>query len=107
MDYYRIENLTVSEFLAMSLGELGSSLTEALVAVVEISKALQKAQGRLAYLRVNEHRCKLTGDAAGLSEAKESIFLEMSIIDNYKVRIRCIRDIRSGLQTMIRSVGPI
>lgn len=104
---HAIERITAKELQAMSLVELGSSLNDCTDAMLALSRELQTVQERLAQLRVLESRSKLSGDTTAFAHAKESIFVTRAVTDNLKIRLRCVREIKSSLQTSIRSVGTL
>lgn len=100
MERHAIERLTAAELQAMDLQRLGESLADAFELLSALSFALESGESKLAELRCAENIDKTVSE-------KNAVIMQRAVVGNLKTRVRCVRDMRSSLQTMIRSVGVI
>ena len=96
MQMLPIEESSREELHAMALAEQVYALNDVLFAIADLGRALISARTQVAQTRADAIRSKSDDDRAAVQIAQ-------GIFDTLKIRAGTLRELRSILQTLIRS----
>jgi hypothetical protein len=100
-----VDDLTAEELGTMSLYELGRTLNTVSVTITKLAKERQDQNIRFADLKIAQHRAKVLGDEAEVSRLQEELLLQGAIVANLQIRHGALKELKSSLQSTIRTVG--
>jgi hypothetical protein len=98
MEVLAIESLSVEEVRAMDLRMQVDALSDCLHASIEFGRELISATTQLSRARVSVLR-------APSVESKSQVIMAKSVFDALKIRAGTLREMRSILQSLIRSAS--
>jgi hypothetical protein len=100
-----LETLTAEEMSAMSLIELGYTLNTVSFAITALAEERQKQNTRFADLKIKSNRYKLLDEKEKLAATVDELLLQKSIVDNLRIRHSALRELKTSLQSTMRTVA--
>ena len=100
---FDMDALTGEEIAAMTLVELGQTLNATITTIISLAKERQTQNTRLADLRVRASRYKTLGDKSKLDAVNDEIIIQRAVVDNLRIRASAAKDLKSGLQSTMKS----
>ncbi len=94
-----IEKMSADEIQSLGVYEQGRALNEIMIETMQIGRAAITARTSLA-----KFKCEvLQSSPSAKDECRERVILAQSILDNLRARSQTLRELRSILQTLLRS----
>lgn len=102
---FNIDALTGEDIAAMDAYALGSALNATVTTIIALARERQTQNTRLADLRVRAARFKALDDKIKLAAVQDEIVIQRAVVDNLRIRASAAKDLKSALQSTMRSAS--